>query len=570
MADHTRMKDLQAEVKHLSDFAGESSDRFLRIDARLDQQGDLLTTLIQSVDGLIKRLDKQPEYYGSGPGGGSHSSETHYSSTYTKSVKLDFPRFDGTDALHWIFKAEQYFKYYDIKDPQRVVIAAVHLEGDVLPWFQMLDKSGSVPNWFLFARAIETQFGPSQFDCARGQLFKLTQQSVGGDLIEYNQKFVALANRTDEVPESAILDCYIGGLIPVLKRDVLIQKPSTLLSAMDLARLFAATPSTTVPGGRPRYSTSGSAKTYSTGATSGNSVPLLSGGNSILPPLLPTPNIPPIKKMTSAEMQVRREKGLCYTCDARFSPTHRCPNRQLMMLIGDDEADDVIPEPPPEPDIEATLHHLSLYALRGTHGPATIRFEGTILGSRVQVLLDGGSSDTFIHPRIVEHLQLPRESTTELRVLSGTGQVLRSGEIVRDVPLHVSGHTLILSLFVLPIAGVDLVIGADWLATLGPHVADYNNSTIKIFQDGQFIVLQGSRGATIAQAQLHHLCRLNHVRAVSKCYLLEQVETVVEEVQIDPTYPADLIALLTQFISVFGRPHTLPPTRCNTPKFLME
>lgn len=137
---------------------------------------------------------------------------------------------------------------------------------------------------------------------------------------------------------------------------------------------------------------------------------------------------------------------------------------------------------------EATLHHLSLHAL------TTIRFQGSILGTQVQILLDGGSLDTFIHPRIVYHLSLPIERTTELRVLGGTERILTSSELVRHVPVQVNVYTITLTLFVLPIAAIDIVIGADWLETLGAHVADYSTSTLKLYQDNQFIILKGFRG----------------------------------------------------------------------------
>nr|KYP34468.1 hypothetical protein KK1_044568 [Cajanus cajan] len=74
-----------------------------------------------------------------------------------------------------------------------------------------------------------------------------------------------------------------------------------------------------------------------------------------LPPLLPTPTIKPfsqntksatIKRMTSAEMQIRREKGLCFTCDEKFTPAHRCPNKH-MMLLQIDEPNSSSPEPDP-------------------------------------------------------------------------------------------------------------------------------------------------------------------------------------------------------------------------------
>ncbi|MCI50689.1 hypothetical protein A2U01_0071933, partial [Trifolium medium] len=32
----------------------------------------------------------------------------------------------------------------------------------------------------------------------------------------------------------------------------------------------------------------------------------------------------PIKRLTPDELQDRRDKGLCYNCDDRFQPGHRC------------------------------------------------------------------------------------------------------------------------------------------------------------------------------------------------------------------------------------------------------
>lgn len=35
-------------------------------------------------------------------------------------------------------------------------------------------------------------------------------------------------------------------------------------------------------------------------------------------------------------MQLRREKGLCYYCDEKFSPTHKFPNNHMLLLQTDD------------------------------------------------------------------------------------------------------------------------------------------------------------------------------------------------------------------------------------------
>jgi len=51
-----------------------------------------------------------------------------------------------------------------------------------------------------------------------------------------------------------------------------------------------------------------------------------------LPPFLPTSVVAPIilnsvGKRTPFEMQLRREKGLCYLCDDKFNFNHKCHNK---------------------------------------------------------------------------------------------------------------------------------------------------------------------------------------------------------------------------------------------------
>lgn len=57
---------------------------------------------------------------------------------------MDLSQFDGSNALQWIFQAEQFFDYYDISDVYRLKVDAMHFDGPVVPWYQMLQKSGAV------------------------------------------------------------------------------------------------------------------------------------------------------------------------------------------------------------------------------------------------------------------------------------------------------------------------------------------------------------------------------------------------------------------------------------------
>ena len=90
-------------------------------------------------------------------------------------MKVDFPKFYGDDAMQWLYKAEHFFIIYSLPKDMKVPITSIHFEGKVLPWFQLLEKSNQVPNWLSIAAAIHLQFGPSQFDNPRSNIFKLVQ-----------------------------------------------------------------------------------------------------------------------------------------------------------------------------------------------------------------------------------------------------------------------------------------------------------------------------------------------------------------------------------------------------------
>lgn len=310
-----------------------------------------------------------------------------------------------------------------------MTIASVHMDGTVVPWFQMLRKKHELPNWAGLTKAMEIKFGPSQYEAPRAKMFKLSQTTT---VKEYHWSFVALANRAEGLSDDAVMDCFISRLKPKKRRDVLAQSPMTLTNVVALAKLYDEKGGWgTLPQRQRQHSMSFALN-----------VPMLTGSSSVstqktplkpnLPPLLPTPKtapLNPVKRMSAAEMQLRREKGLCYTCDEKFSLTHKCPNKHYYVLQLDETEDIVAEEDSPEVVEEctelSTEHHLSFNALSGDTATGTIRFTGSLHGHPVQVLLDGGSSDNFIQPRLVKLLKIPAEPTPMYRVLVGNGSYLQ-------------------------------------------------------------------------------------------------------------------------------------------------
>jgi predicted aspartyl protease len=60
--------------------------------------------------------------------------------------------------------------------------------------------------------------------------------------------------------------------------------------------------------------------------------------------------------------------------------------------------------------------------MTGTKAPNTIRVAGTVKGQELTILIDTGSSHSFIDPKIVERMSLPVVKTVPLLVQVANGQ----------------------------------------------------------------------------------------------------------------------------------------------------
>lgn len=150
-------------------------------------------------------------------------------------MKLDFPCCDGHNVLDWIFKAEQFFEYYAIDEVDRLSIASVHLENDVVPWFQMMQRSTPFHSWHEFIEALILDFGPTAYECPLASLFKLNQTGTVG---EYYKAFIGLVNHVSSINNEALLDCFLSGLQTEIRKDVMALSPPSLVKVVALAKLF--------------------------------------------------------------------------------------------------------------------------------------------------------------------------------------------------------------------------------------------------------------------------------------------------------------------------------------------
>jgi hypothetical protein len=166
---------------------------------------------------------------------------------------------------------------------------------------------------------------------------------------------------------------------------------------------------------------------------------------------------PYCRRLSSAEMSERREKGLCYNCDEVYSRGHRCQRLFHLEVLSEDEEDDVIEEEP-------TLSALAM------HGSKTSRTMQVILvmgQQRLVGLVDSGSTHNFISSHAASLLQVPQLSGTKQQVQVANGARLPCLGRLAAVQFGIQDHSFSDSFLVIPLEGFDAVLGVQWLQKLG-------------------------------------------------------------------------------------------------------
>jgi hypothetical protein len=137
-------------------------------------------------------------------------------------------------------------------------------------------------------------------------------------------------------------------------------------------------------------------------------------------------------------MVERQLKGLCYNCDDKYFPGHKCKEHNIFMVVTEDisEEDVVVPPveelPPPSdltppsdpPDVDPVI---SLNSLTGFSAPQTLKLIGYIKNRKVIILVDSGSTHNFIHRRISQEVNCYICVVNNFQIMIANGGSMKCG-----------------------------------------------------------------------------------------------------------------------------------------------
>lgn len=124
--------------------------------------------------------------------------------------------------------------------------------------------------------------------------------------------------------------------------------------------------------------------------------------------------VPPPKRLTPTEMDVRKRQNLCFNCDEVYHIVHKCKKVFVILVEGQgDDDNELIFE---EPEDEITNPRVSLNALSGLQNPDTVKIAGKLGSQFITVLWDSGSTHSFVDSKTAKNLGCVVEYTTPLIV----------------------------------------------------------------------------------------------------------------------------------------------------------
>ena len=410
-----------------------------------------------------------------------------------KPPKHDFPRFDGDAPRIWLERCLSYFELYRVPQHSWVATAGLYMDGLAAMWLQAYKQTHPALSWPAFRTAVEAEFGPEEFEAQMHQLVQLRQT---GSVQEYRQQFETsmyhLLSLDPTLSTQFFISQFLLGLKDELRLGVRLQPPTSITRAAVFARIQEEELEKQrlqrpriVPVGRPPPATTNTNQARA-------APPPRPGGDEY-----------------TRERQLRdfrRANGLCFRCGDKYSREHQCKRTGQILMIevgdfGEILSDDTVHalqllDEPALPEPECCT--LSQHAISGEDAPSTVRLRAQVGDQVMLLLVDSGSSHSFVSEAFIQHIAADTQPLLLVSVRVGNGQRLHCNKMVKQLAWQVPGHTFHTDLRVLQLSAYDAVLGMDWLSDHSPMNCHWKLKRISFETEGKTVQLQGVRTTNLS------------------------------------------------------------------------
>ncbi|RZR77925.1 hypothetical protein BHM03_00003133 [Ensete ventricosum] len=187
-----------------------------------------------------------------------------------------------------------------------------------------------------------------------------------------------------------------------------------------------------------------------------------------------------------------------------------------------------------------------------------LKIEGFLEQQSVIVLIDAGSAHNSMSSKVAAHLMLQKEDYSGFEVKVANGQILKWSQKYPRVKLILQEQDVIADFFLLPLDGFDIMLGIDWLSTIGEVFWNFLKLTMKFFSKGKHVALQGSQATTTTTQHLEMI-----PKEESNDFSIQIQE--FQEMKPKKIEDKNPLTQLAEILGVSTKPSILSPIKMPTP-----
>lgn len=277
----------------------------------------------------------------------------------------------------------------------------------------------------------------------------------------------------------------------------------------------------------------------------------------------------------------RRARGLCFKCGEKWGQDHTCPAtvqlhvvEELFEMMGADASglNDVCTDATQELETLCTIsvHDLSEKASNTEGAPSVLQLSGWIQDHPVIMLVDSGSTASFINLKLQPLMQNVSALLTPVKVKVADDRRLKCIEEIRSCSWSSQGHVFSTDFKFLQLGAFDVILGQDWLYKHSPMYIDWPTKHLEICDNGKPVFLQGVGNAEVIcqHISVEQLAGLHRKGDIEQVLVIQATDTGKKHVT---EVSAEVQSILDEFQDVFDEPAGLPPRRaCDHPIQLIE
>jgi hypothetical protein len=206
--------------------------------------------------------------------------------------------------------------------------------------------------------------------------------------------------------------------------------------------------------------------------------------------------------------QYRRARGLCDRCAEKWSYGHKCAPtvqlhaiQELWEMFSDEDGQSVLDSAhsDQQEDFSQLSMCLSEAALQGTDSPKSMRLWGKIQGHDILILVDSGSTHTFISTGMSHKMQGQSALPKSMRVKVANGAWVACESQFLNAAWEIQHCRFVSDLRVLQLQHYDMVLGFDWLEKFSPMRLHWAQKWIAIPYESGTVVLSYEASVNLRQ-----------------------------------------------------------------------